>query len=71
MTEIKQTDWVVEFDVDYTHRTFRVERVLNVENMEYPPHGDPHTFVRAADELGAFTGGVNVMRKLGFSSTRD
>lgn len=71
MTEIKLTDWVVEFDVDYTHRTFRVKRVLNQSAVDYGSRTTPHTFVRAADELGAFSGGVTVMRKLGFSSTRD
>lgn len=49
MTEIKLTDWVVEFDVDYTHRTFRVKRVLNQSAVDYGSRTTPHTFVRAAD----------------------
>ena len=70
MSDIKQSDWAVEFDVDYTHRTFVVTRVLNVEGLEYPRHYNPHTFVRAADELGAFGAGVNTMLNLGFTAAR-
>lgn len=65
MSKIESNSWVVEYDVDYDTRMFTVTRVINVDGKEYPRHNRPHTFVIAADELGAFNAGTRVMRQLG------
>ena len=68
----KEKEWVVEFDIDYEKRTFAVKRVIDVTESEYPRHNRyGHTFIGAADELGAFSSAVNRMEKLGFKSHRD
>lgn len=72
MSEVKNKDWVVEFGIDYPAQTFHVKRVTEIHDMQQMADvADPLVWVLAADELGAFSQGSNVMRHLGFTSARD
>lgn len=72
MSEVKQGDWVVEFDIDYPARKFHVKRVTVVDKTKNVARlFEPYLWVTASDELGAFSQGSNAMRHLGFTPARD